>query len=139
MDSSDVSLVQDSFAKVAPIADTAADLFYERLFAIAPEVRPLFPDDMSEQKAKLMQTLAVAVRGLDRPETVIPALEDLGRRHVGYGVEAAHYDAVGAALLHTLARGLGDGWNPELERAWTRTYALVATTMQSGAAPRPAE
>ena len=129
-----VKLVQSSFESVAPIADAAADMFYERLFQIAPDLRPLFPEDMSEQKSKLMRMLAVAVRNLHQLDAVLPAVKDLGARHVAYGVTDAHYAPVGAALLHTLARGLGDAWTPELEAAWTGTYMAVAGVMKDAAA-----
>ena len=105
-----VKLVQQSFAKVAPIASTAADLFYDRLFSIAPHVRSLFPDDLTEQKKKLMQMLTVAVANLHQVEKIVPAVEDLGRRHGGYGVTATHYDPVGAALLWTGLVGAKPDW-----------------------------
>ncbi len=129
-----VQLVQDSFAKVEPIAETAADLFYDRLFAIAPEIRNLFPDDIAEQKTKLMAMLALAVLNLHRPETIVPAMQDLGRRHVAYGVEPMHYEPVGAALLWTLQQGLGADFTPEVRSAWIETYSLVAIVMKEGAA-----
>lgn len=128
-----VRLVQDSFAKVRPIADTAADLFYGRLFAIAPDVRGLFPADMTEQKKKLMAMLGLAVGNLDRPEAVAPAVQELGRRHVAYRVEDAHYEPVGAALLWTLEQGLGPDFTPEVREAWTETYGLVAGLMKGAA------
>ena len=128
-----VQLVQESFAKVKPIAGVAADLFYDRLFAIAPGVRQLFPDDMAEQKAKLMAMLGTAVAGLNRPEVVAPAIAELGRRHVAYHVEEAHYRSVGEALLWTLEQGLGPDWTPELRVAWTDTYTLVAGLMKDAA------
>jgi len=89
------SLVQESFAAVRPISDQAAAMFYERLFTIAPEVKPLFKGDMSEQGKKLMQMLAVAVNGLNNLEAILPAVQELGRKHVDYGVTAAHYQPVG--------------------------------------------
>jgi hemoglobin-like flavoprotein len=129
-----VKLVQDSFSKVAPIAGKAADLFYDRLFTIAPEARPLFPDDLTEQKKKLMQMLATAVMNLHQVEKIIPAVEDLGRRHVAYGVTARHYEPVGAALLWTLEQGLGPDFTPAVKAAWTETYVTVAGVMQNAAA-----
>ncbi|MBE7248394.1 MAG: hemin receptor [Actinomycetospora chiangmaiensis] len=129
-----IKRVQDSFAKVRPIAGTAADLFYGRLFEIAPQVRALFPEDMAEQKQKLMAMLGLAVANLAHPETVVPALQDLGRKHVAYGTQAAHYEPVGAALLWTLEQGLGPDFTPEVREAWTETYALVARVMQQAAA-----
>lgn len=129
-----VGLVQDSFAKVRPIAETAADLFYGRLFEIAPAVRPMFPDDMREQKKKLMAMLGLAVTNLDKPDIVVPALEKLGRQHVAFGTQSAHYGVVGEALLWTLEQGLGPDFTPEVREAWTETYALVSSVMQAAAA-----
>ena len=129
-----VKLVQDSFAKVAPIAGTAADLFYDRLFMIAPEVRSLFPSDLAEQKKKLMQMIATAVTNLHHVEKIIPAVEDLGRRHAGYGVSPKHYEPVGAALLWTLEQGLGADFTAPVKTAWTEAYMTLAGVMQKGAA-----
>jgi hemoglobin-like flavoprotein len=128
-----VSLVQTSFRKVAPISDAAADIFYDRLFEIAPEVRPLFPDDMSDQKKKLMHTLGFAVNNLHQVEQVVGPVRDLGRRHKGYGVTDAHYDKVGEALIFTLEKGLGDDFTPDVRDAWIETYGLVASTMKTAA------
>ncbi len=132
-----VKLVQDSFAKVVPIADTAADLFYDRLFAIAPEVRPMFPADLGEQKKKLISMLVTAVTNLHQVEAILPAVEDLGRRHGAYGVKDAHYDPVGAALLWTLEQGLGDAFTPPVRDAWTQTYVTLAGAMKQAAADIP--
>ena len=128
-----VALVQGSFKKVAPIAATAADIFYDRLFEIAPEVRPLFPEDMREQKMKLMQMLGVAVNNLHKVETIVEPVQQLGKRHAGYDVKDEHYDKVGEALIFTLGKGLGDDFTPEVEAAWVETYGLVATTMKDAA------
>ena len=129
-----IELVQSSFQKVLPIADTAADIFYGRLFEIAPEVRPLFPEDMSDQKKKLLKMLAAAVNGLNRVEEVVPVLQSLGARHAGYNVKLEQYDTVGAALLYTLGAGLGDDFTPEVEEAWTECYGLVAGVMKEAQA-----
>lgn len=133
MDPQQVTVVQQSFAKVAPIADQAAALFYARLFEIAPEVRPLFHGDMKEQGRKLMGTLGVVVKGLGELEAILPAASALAKRHVAYGVKAEHYAAVGAALLWTLERELGADWTPELAAAWTDAYATVSRYMVSEA------
>src|SRR6266403_3704971 len=117
-----VKLVQQSFAKVAPIADQAAVMFYNRLFEIAPQVKAMFPADMTEQCKKLMAMLAAVVKGLGNLETVLPAASALAKRHVSYGAKARHYPVVGAALLWTLEKGLGDGWTPEVAEAWTDAY-----------------
>ena len=129
-----IKLVQESFARVVPIADQAADLFYDRLFEIAPDVRPLFPEDMAAQKRKLMQTLSAAVGSLHRVEEVLPLLEDLGRRHVDYGARPEHYDTVGEALIWTLGQGLGEAFTPAVEEAWTKTYTMISEVMKGAAA-----
>jgi hemoglobin-like flavoprotein len=129
-----VMLVKQSFAQVAPIAETAAELFYGRLFELDPSLRPMFRGDMKEQGRKLMQTLAVVVSGLERLEKLLPAVEALGRRHAGYGVKDEHYATVAAALLWTLEQGLGDGFTPEVREAWTTAYLALAGVMQQAAA-----
>jgi hemoglobin-like flavoprotein len=126
-----VELVQSSFRKVVPIADTAASLFYDRLFEIAPEVRSMFPKDMKEQKVKLMSMLGTAVANLHKLETILPAVKALGERHKGYGVTTAHYAPVGAALLWTLEKGLGADFTPEVKAAWAETYTALAGVMTS--------
>jgi len=127
-------LVQDSFAKVAPIAPQAAELFYGRLFELDPALKPLFKGDMTEQGKKLMSTLGVAVGSLDNLDALIPVLQNLGRGHVAYGVQDAHYDTVGTALLWTLEQGLGDGFTPDVKAAWSEVYTIVATVMKEAAA-----
>jgi hemoglobin-like flavoprotein len=127
-------LVQESFAQVVPIADIAAELFYGRLFEVDPSLRTLFHGDMREQGRKLMQMLAVAVRGLDRLEMIVPAVQALGRRHAAYGVTEAHFATVGAALLWTLEHGLGSAFTPEVADAWASVYDVLATTMQDAMA-----
>jgi hemoglobin-like flavoprotein len=132
-----VELVQQSFAKVAPISETAAVLFYDRLFEIAPQVKAMFPADLTEQRKKLMATLAVVVNGLGNLESILPAASALARRHVSYGARAEHYPVVGAALLWTLEKGLGDGWTPETAAAWTAAYGALSGCMISEAYGRP--
>ncbi len=124
-----VKLVQTSFAQVAPIAATAADLFYGRLFEIAPDVRAMFPDDLSGQKKKLMAMLGTAVAGLSHLETLVPAVQALGRRHAGYGVTADQYVPVGAALLWTLQQGLGEAFTADVKDAWAAAYRTLMQTM----------
>ena len=125
-----IALVQSSFKSVAPIAPKAADLFYDRLFEIAPEVRPMFPQDLAGQKVKLITMLATAVNNLHQFETIKSAVRDLGDRHRGYGVTPAHYAPVGAALLWTLEQGLGSAFTPAVRAAWTEVYATLAGAMQ---------
>ena len=126
-----ISLVQDSFAKVAPIATTAADLFYTRLFELDPTLRRLFKDDLTEQKDKLMHTLAFAVGSLRRMDQLVPAVQALGKRHVGYQVQPQHYETVGTALLWALRQGLAADFTAEVEAAWTEVYGVLAITMKN--------
>jgi len=133
-----IKLVQDSFAKVAPISEQAAILFYDRLFKIAPQVKPMFPADLTEQRKKLMATLAVVVTGLSNLDTVLPAASALAKRHVDYGAKPEHYPVVGAALLWTLEQGLGEAWTPELADAWTAAYGTLSGYMISEAYGRQA-
>ncbi|MGE3916789.1 MAG: globin family protein [Hyphomicrobiaceae bacterium] len=135
-----VKLVQDSFKMVVPIAPQAADLFYGRLFEIAPDVRALFPADLTEQKKKLVTMLATAVNNLHQVESIVPAVQDLGRRHVNYGVKADHYKPVGEALIWTLEQGLADAFTPSVKAAWLETYTTLATVMTAAAAEaKPAQ
>ncbi len=130
-----IKMVQDSFRKVMPISGTAADLFYNHLFEIAPEVRSLFPDDLVTQKMKFMVMLATAVNNLDQIGKVIPAVEELGKRHASYGVIARHYEPMCAALLWTLEQSLGTEFTPEVKAAWTETYMILAGVMLGAGAP----
>jgi nitric oxide dioxygenase len=129
MTPSDVKLVQQSFAQVAPIADKAAELFYDRVFETAPAVKPLFHGDMAEQRRKLMATLAVVVNGLNDLPSILPAASALAKRHVEYGVKPEHYEVVGAALLWTLERGLGPQWSADVSAAWKSAYAALSDFM----------
>ena len=130
-----IELVRSSFAAVEPIADVAATIFYRRLFDLDPAVRLLFAaTDMPAQRRNLMQTLTVVVRALDRLETVVPAVEALGRRHSGYGVRAEDFETVGAALLDTLEEGLGDAFTGETRDAWAAAYGILASVMIGAAA-----
>ena len=128
-----IKLVQDSFAKVAPISEKAAELFYGRLFEIAPQVRAMFPDDMTEQRKKLMATLAIVVNGLNNLDAILPAASALAKRHVAYGAQPAHYPVVGQALLWTLEQGLGSSWTPDVAAAWTGAYTTLSEFMISEA------
>jgi hemoglobin-like flavoprotein len=126
-------LVRDSFALVEPIADAAATIFYDRLFALDPNLRRLFAaTDMAAQRKNLMQTLTVVVRGIDRLDNLVPAVEALGRRHAGYGVRAEDFETVGAALLDTLEVGLGEAFTMETRDAWLAAYGILASVMMSG-------
>lgn len=131
-----IALVEDSFRHVVPVAEPAAQIFYQRLFALDPALKPLFAHaDIHEQGRKLMQALAFVVGNLRRPEVLLPVVAGLGRRHAGYGVEPQHYETVGTALLDTLAEGLGAIFTPEVRNAWAAAYAVLAQVMQDAAAP----
>jgi hemoglobin-like flavoprotein len=132
-----VQLVQQSFSKVAPIADQAAVLFYDRLFETAPQVKAMFPADLTEQRKKLMATLTVVVNGLGDLASILPAASALAKRHVTYGAKAEHYPVVGAALLWTLEKGLGEGWTPAIADAWTAAYGTLSGFMIAEAYGRP--
>ena len=138
MTNEQIKLVQDSFRQVAPIAETAAQLFYARLFALDPDLEVLFKGNLTEQGRKLMQMLGIAVNSLDRMEQLLPVVQSLGTRHAGYGVRDKDYDTVGQALLWTLQKGLGEAFTPDVEAAWTNVYATLASAMQSGSGT-PAE
>ncbi|WP_109436486.1 MULTISPECIES: globin family protein [Aquimarina] len=137
MEKRTIELVQSSFEKIAPIAETAAKIFYDKLFELDSELEKLFPtanpEAMKGQGNKLMTMLASAVAGLTNLDKLIPILENLGKNHVSYNVEASHYDTVGAALLETLSIGLGEDFTPEVKEAWTDTYTVMASVMKTAA------
>lgn len=129
-----ILLVQQSFKKVLPISDIAAELFYRRLFEVDPTLQLLFRGDMKEQGKKLMNMLTIVVKGLGNIETLLPAVKHLGRSHSGYDVTDEHYATVGEALIWTLREGLGDAFTPEVESAWLTAYGLLSTVMKDAAA-----
>ena len=124
-----VALVRQSFAKVIPIREQAAALFYERLFAIDETTRPLFRGDMKSQGAKLMAAIGAVVKSLDRIDTMLDDLQALARRHERYGVREEHYASVGAALLWTLEQGLGSDFTRDAREAWATAYGLLSRAM----------
>jgi hemoglobin-like flavoprotein len=132
MEPNTITLVQESFEKVKPIAPAAAEIFYSKLFELDPQLKPLFPtgeEAMKTQGNKLMTMLGAAVAGLSNIDALIPVLKDLGKRHVAYKVEASHYNTVGAALLGTLETGLGDDFTTEVKNAWAEVYGTMADVM----------
>ena len=130
MTAQQVELVQRSWRAVAPVGDTAAELFYGKLFSLDPGVRALFKNDMRDQGRNLTAMMSVAVHGLARPEKILYAVEQLGRRHAAYGVQPRHYESVATALLWMLEQVLGEAYTPEVREAWTQAYALLAKAMQ---------
>jgi hemoglobin-like flavoprotein len=129
MDSQTVSLVQSSWKSVEPIAPQAAALFYKNLFEADPQLQPLFRGNMEEQGKKLMQMITAAVNKLTELDTLVPILQNLGKRHGGYGVQDKHYDTVGGTLLKTLEQGLGPAFTPAVKQAWTDVYGVMASVM----------
>ncbi|MCA9257716.1 MAG: hypothetical protein KDA61_00895 [Planctomycetales bacterium] len=128
-----IELVQSTWKQVEAIAEQAASLFYGKLFELDPEVEKLFTTDLEEQGKKLMQMIAIAVNGLTRLDEIVPAVEQLGRRHVDYRVLERDYATVGSALLWTLEQGLQGEFTPEVKEAWSETYALLANVMTQAA------
>ena len=124
-----IALIQDSFRKVVPIKDRAAQLFYTRLFELDPSLKGLFPSDMTQQGRKLMAGMGVVVQGLSNLKAILPVVQELGRRHAGYGAEPQHYETVAAALLWALEQGLGKDFTEDTKQAWTTAYGLLASTM----------
>jgi hemoglobin-like flavoprotein len=138
MNTQQIELVQASFENVRPIADQAAETFYQRLFEIAPEYRSLFRHDMKKQGAMLMSTLGLAVGSLKNLEAILPAVRSLGQRHAGYGVTAEHYQPVAEAFLWTLEYYLGEDFTPELKEAWVEAYTTLAKVMIEASEAVPA-
>lgn len=129
-----ITLVQQTFAQVRPIADTAAALFYNRLFMLDPSLRAMFRGDLNKQGQMLMSMIGSAVAGLTNLPRLAPIVRNLGMRHTAYGVTDDHYATVGAALMWTLEQGLGDAFTPEVSDAWAAAYRILSETMKAGAA-----
>lgn len=128
-----IEMVQNSWGQVKPISEQAADMFYAKLFEMDPDIKPLFKGDIKIQGRRLMAMITTAVNNLHQLETILEPVQDLGRRHVDYGVKPEHYDTVGAALLWTLGQGLGDGFTSAVEAAWTEAYTILAGVMKEAA------
>jgi hemoglobin-like flavoprotein len=124
-----IELVQHSFDQVVPILEPATNMFYDRLFQLDSSLRPMFRSPQAEQARKLAHVLTVVVKGLSRPQQILSAVEDLGRRHANYGVQPRHYATVGAALLWTLEMGLGEAFTAEVREAWSSAYQFLSSAM----------
>jgi hemoglobin-like flavoprotein len=125
-----IELVQRTWRSILPVGDTAAELFYGKLFSLDPTLKALFKNDMKDQGRNLTAMMSVAVGALARPERITVAVRELGRRHVAYGVKPRHYEVVATALLWMLEKSLGEAFTPEVRAAWSSTYAFLAGTMQ---------
>jgi len=128
-----IALVRSSWQQVLPIKDTAAQLFYGQLFVLDPSLRSLFKGDMAEQGRKLMAMINTVVNSLDKLGPILETIEEMGRRHVAYGVTEAHYDTVGSALIWTLGQGLGEQFTPAVKDAWAEAYNTLASAMKQAA------
>jgi hemoglobin-like flavoprotein len=128
-----IALIRSSWQQVLPIKDTAAQLFYGQLFDLDPSLRGMFKGDMTEQGRKLMTIINTAVNSLDNLAPILGVVEDMGRRHVAYGVTEAHYDTVGSALIWALDKGLGEQFTPAVKDAWVETYTTLASAMKQAA------
>ena len=128
-----IGLIKASWDNVLPIAEQAAELFYGKLFEIDPDLKPLFKTDLKEQGQKLMTMIDTVVKNLDNLEAVVPAAQESGVRHAGYGVKDEDYNTVAEALLWTLGKGLGDDFTDEVKEAWTEAYVVLSTTMKDAA------
>ena len=128
-----VELVQTTWHSLMPIKDTAAELFYGKLFSLDPGIRPLFKNDLKDQGRNLTAMISVAVGGLSRPEKIMLAVRQLGRRHAAYGVQPRHYELVATALLWMLETSLAEAFTPEAKAAWIAAYDMLSRTMQEAA------
>jgi hemoglobin-like flavoprotein len=128
-----IALVRSSWQQVLPIRDTAAQLFYGQLFELDPSLRGMFKGDMVEQGRKLMAMINTVVNSLDKLGPILETIEEMGRRHVAYGVTEAHYDTVGSALIWTLGQGLGEKFTPAVKNAWAEAYDTLASAMKQAA------
>ena len=134
MDAATIDVLRRSFSRIAELRPDVTAVFYERLFEVAPSVRPLFKDELHDQQRKLLYQLVTIVECVDKPEKLGNVLTTLGQRHVSYGAQPEHYDVVGSVLLWTFDKVLGPEFTPEVRRAWTEAYGIVASTMRAGAA-----
>lgn len=124
-----IQLVKESWSYVIVKSNEAGQLFYSRLFEVAPAVRPMFKGDVKEQSRKLMSMVTLVVSKLDKLDQVINEVKALGARHNKYGTKGEHYAVVGQCLIWTLSQGLGDRWNKETEEAWLQAYATLSGAM----------
>lgn len=133
MENKIIQNVQNSFQSVLPISAQAAAIFYSKLFEKDPSLQPLFKGDMKEQGKKLMMMLSMAVNSLTNKPSLVPVLENLGKRHLAYGVSDEMYDTVGTALIETLETGLGESFTEDIKSSWVAVYTQIASIMKNAA------
>lgn len=126
----DADILRASFLQASASGDVFVENFYRNLFALVPAAATLFPGDMTQQRYKLLISLTTIFEGLDDPRSIYPYMEQLGQKHLEYGVEAEHYPLMGQALIQTLREALGEGWTPELEVAWLDGYKFIEERMR---------
>jgi hemoglobin-like flavoprotein len=129
----DLEALETSFDLIADRGDELMETFYSRLFAAAPAVRPLFPQDMKQQKTMLLAALVLLRKSLRDLDAIVPTLRKLGARHVAYGAQPEHYPLVGSTLIASMAATAHESWRPEYEAAWNAAFEVVASTMIAGA------
>lgn len=127
-----IQLVQETFTLIVPLADTAAALFYRRMFTLDPSLQGLFHHDMEHQGNLFVAAIAFVVRNVEEPEHFVPAMQELGRRHAGYQVKANHYRTALQALIETLSETLGERFTAEIEDAWCAAFATMVEAMVEG-------
>ncbi len=128
-----VNFIQTTFAALAPQADELFIRFYERMFSNHPELRSMFPDDMDEQRKHLAASVALVVKNAGRLDNIVPALQEMGVRHAGYGVKPEQYGVVADNMLGTLSEFAGEAWTDEVEMSWAAALNAVALVMIAGA------
>ncbi|MFV5992268.1 globin family protein [Streptomyces sp. NPDC056231] len=133
----DFSLIRSSFAAVQPNGSQVTEYFYDHLFAHHPSVRPLFAAHLDEQRDRLWAALGALVANLENTDMLVGMLQNLGRRHAGYGALAEHYPAVGASLIAALRHFAGDAWTPAVEESWTAVYGVISSTMVAAGEAAP--
>lgn len=126
-----IIIVQATFGTVLPFADETAETFYNRLFDLDPSLRAMFKHDLESQRRKLISSLVLVIKNLQRPEVFLHKIQNLGRAHASYGVQPYHYDLVGESLLYAIAQRLGEDFTLEVKAAWVEAYALLANAMQT--------
>lgn len=134
----EIEIIRSSAEKMVELNVAATNLFYSNLFAEVPEIRVLFPDEMFPQSEKLWASIVMVVESVDDLSEIVPALQGLGARHVGYGAEPGHYEVVSRVLIETIQSLMPNEWTDAHQATWTKALNIVSETMQAGAAKQAA-